>query len=189
MAFLTEEQLKKMGFKSLGKNIKISDKASIYGCENISIGNDVRIDDFCAFSGKITIGNNVHIATLSHLAGGAQGITIEDFAGIAFGVHIFTETDDYSGEYLTNPTVPLKYRKRIEKEVIIKRHAIVGAKSLILPGVILEEGTAIGAMSLVNKSTKPWLIYMGMPARAIKRRNNELLKYEEQYFNEKNTIK
>ncbi|MBM3059473.1 dTDP-4-amino-4,6-dideoxy-D-glucose acetyltransferase VioB, partial [Escherichia coli] len=50
MAYLDEIQLKEMGFKSVGENVKISDKASFYGCDNISIGNNVRIDDFCVFS-------------------------------------------------------------------------------------------------------------------------------------------
>lgn len=49
MAYLDEIQLKEMGFKSVGENVKISDKASFYGCDNISIGNNVRIDDFACF--------------------------------------------------------------------------------------------------------------------------------------------
>ncbi len=50
MAFLAEEQLKELGFRSLGSNVKISSKASIYAPYNISIGNNVRIDDFCVIS-------------------------------------------------------------------------------------------------------------------------------------------
>ena len=44
--FLTEKEIKILNFKSIGKNVLISDKASIYGAENMSIGNNVRIDDF-----------------------------------------------------------------------------------------------------------------------------------------------
>lgn len=50
MGFYSREQLEKIGFKSLGKNVLISDKSSIYSPENISIGNNVRIDDFCILS-------------------------------------------------------------------------------------------------------------------------------------------
>jgi galactoside O-acetyltransferase len=54
-----------MGFKKIGKNVKISSKASIYGADKISIGSNVRIDDFCIISTSdegVEIGNNVHIA-------------------------------------------------------------------------------------------------------------------------------
>ena len=53
MAYLTEEQLQSMGFKFLGDEVKISDKASIYNCDQIEIGDYSRIDDFCLLSGKI----------------------------------------------------------------------------------------------------------------------------------------
>ena len=56
MSYLTQDQLLKLGFKSLGKNVKISDKAAIYDCNNLEIGNNSRIDDFCVISGKIKIG-------------------------------------------------------------------------------------------------------------------------------------
>ena len=49
MSFLTQTQLHNLGFKSLGQNVLISDKASIYSPELISIGSHVRIDDFCIF--------------------------------------------------------------------------------------------------------------------------------------------
>ena len=65
MAFLTDAQLAAMGFASLGSNVLISDKASIYGANRIQIGNNVRIDDFCVLSagdGGIYIGNYIHIA-------------------------------------------------------------------------------------------------------------------------------
>ena len=44
--FYTEQELKDIPFRHLGENVKIHNRASIYGVENISIGNNVRIDDF-----------------------------------------------------------------------------------------------------------------------------------------------
>ena len=54
MAYLTEDELKTLGFKSLGENVKISDKASIYDAHNIQIGDNSRIDDFCVISGNVS---------------------------------------------------------------------------------------------------------------------------------------
>ena len=182
MAFLTEDQLIKMGFKSLGSNVRISDKASIYNPEDIEIGNNSRIDDFCVISGNIYIGRNVHIAVFCNVAGGEKGITFEDFSGLAYGCHVFTQSDDYSGRTLTNPTVPDKYKREMKKAIVIGRHSIVGTNSLIFPGVVLAEGTSVGGLSMVTKSTEEWSVYFGNPAKRIKARKRDLLKLEEEYL-------
>jgi len=184
MAYYTSTELENMNFLSLGKNVKISNNASIYNCEKIEIGDNSRIDDFCVISGNIKIGRNVHIAPFCLVAGGEEGITFEDFSGLAYQVQVFTQSDDYSGKTMTNPTVPPKYKNEVKKEIIVKKHSIVGAGSIVLPGVILAEGTSIGAMSLVRKSTESWSIYLGNPAKRLKSRNEDLLKLEKLYLNE-----
>ena len=144
MAYYTEQQLVNMGFKALGKNVKISDKASIYNCDEIEIGDNSRIDDFCVISGKVVIGVNVHITPQCLVAGGEKGIFFDNFTTIAYGVKIFSQSDDYSGKTLTNSTVPKQYKSEIFDKVHIRRHSIVGAGAIILPGVNLAEGTSVG---------------------------------------------
>lgn len=182
MAYLTELQLTSLGFKSLGKNIKISDRASIYNADQIEIGDYSRIDDFCVISGKVKMGRNVHIAPYCLVAGGEKGITFEDFSGLAYKVQVFTQSDDYSGLTMTNPTVPVEFKKEAKRAVLIGRHSIVGAGSIIMPGVALNEGTSVGAMSLVRKSTEAWSIYLGNPAKKIKDRKKDLLELERVYL-------
>ena len=182
MAFLNEAQLEQMGFKTLGTNVRISDKASIYNPEQIKIGNNSRIDDFCVISGKVTIGRNVHIAVFCNVAGGEKGVALEDFSGLAYGCHVFTQSDNYGGRTLTNPTVPDKYKREIKKEIVIGRHSIVGTNSLIFPGVVLAEGTSVGALSMVTKSTEEWSVYSGNPAKRIKARKRDLLELEKEYL-------
>lgn len=186
MGFYAKNELEKIGFKYIGKNVKISNKSSIYSPDKIEIGDNSRIDDFCILSGKIKIGRNVHLAPYCNMAGGEKGIVMEDFSGFAYGVNVFTQSDDYSGETLTNPTVPPKYKMETKKEVYIGKHVIVGAGSYIFPGVRLEEGVSVGAMSLMTKSTKPWKVYFGIPAKAIKNRKKDLLELEKKYLNEIN---
>ncbi|NTZ71459.1 acyltransferase [Pseudomonas protegens] len=182
MAFLTETQLLDMGFKKLGKNVKISDKAAIYNCDRISIGDNTRIDDFCVISGTVTLGRNVHIAIFCNVAGGEPGVTMEDFSGLAYGCQIFAQSDDYTGKTLTNPTVPAAYKNEAKAAINIGRHVIVGTSSLVLPGVDLAEGCAVGAMSMVTKSTEQWGIYFGIPAKRIKNRSQKLLELEAAYL-------
>ncbi|MEG7566469.1 acyltransferase [Vibrio cholerae] len=182
MAYFTDKELKKIGFKSLGKNVKVSDRASIYNPELIEIGDNSRIDDFCVVSGKVNLGRNIHITPHCLIAGGEPGLFIEDFVTLAYGVKVFTQSDDYSGETLTNSTVPSEYKLEIKQPVYIKRHTIVGAGSIILPGVTLNEGTSIGANSLVIKNTDSWVIYVGSPAKKIKNRKKDLLQLEKLYL-------
>jgi galactoside O-acetyltransferase len=186
MPFLSEEELKAKGFKHLGKKVKISSLASIYNADQISIGDYSRIDDFCVLSGRVTIGRNVHIAVFNNVAGGELGITMEDFSGLAYGCHIFTQSDDYSGGSLTNPTVPDEYKHEKKAPVHLGRHVIIGTNSIVFPGVTIAEGCSVGAFAMVTRSTEPWMIYAGIPAKAVKPRKQDLLTFEKAYLeNEK----
>lgn len=184
MAYYTQEELSKFGFKSLGRNVKISDKASIYNCAQIEIGDDSRIDDFCVISGRVIIGKNVHIAPFCLVAGGTEGVIFEDFSGLAYQVQVFTQSDDYSGKSLTNPTVPSEFKREFKQSISIGKHTIVGAGSVIMPGADLAQGTSVGAMSLVRKPTEPWGIYVGNPAKRIKDRRQDLLELEKRFLKE-----
>lgn len=185
MAYLTQKKLAELDFQYLGKNVKLSDKATFYNSEHIEIDDNSRVDDFCVLSGKIKIGRNVHITPMCLVAGGEKGIVFEDFTTIAYGVKVFTQSDDYSGETMTNSTVPKKYKKEYKKKVVLKKYSIVGAGSIVMPGVVLAKGTSIGAMSLVLKSTKSWGIYAGIPAKRISDRKKDLLNLARQYLESK----
>ena len=170
-----------MGFAHVGRDVRISDKASFYGASRISIGDHTRIDDFCVLSagdGGIEIGRYVHIAAFCSLFGAGR-IALRDFSGLSSRVSIYSSSDDYSGRVMTNPTVPAKYTGVKTAEVILERHVIVGSGSVVLQGVCLAEGVAVGALSLVNRSCEPFGIYAGQPARRIKERSRDLLKLEE----------
>lgn len=182
MAFYSREELEKIGFKKLGNNVKISTKASIYRPHEIEIGDYSRVDDFCLLSGKIIIGRNVHLAAYSNVSAGKHSVIFEDFSGLAYGCHVFTGSDDYSGETLTNPTVPLEFKGLSEADVILGRHVIVGTNSIIFPGVIIAEGCSIGAFTMVTKSTESWGIYFGIPAKRVKERKKDLLILENKYL-------
>lgn len=49
-----------MGFKSLSKNLKISDNASVYNRKKVVFRDFSRVDDFYGFSGNLSIGRYVH---------------------------------------------------------------------------------------------------------------------------------
>ncbi len=185
-SFYSEDELEKLGFKSVGSNVKISRKSSFYNPKNIVIGDNVRIDDFCVLSAGegITIGNYVHIAVYVSLMGKSQ-IIIEDYCSISSRVSIYSSNDDYSGEFMTNPTIDEKYTNVYSGPVIIKKHTIIGSGSIILPSVTLGQGVSIGALSLVNKDCDDFKIYAGVPIRYIKDRSRKLLEQEKIMIKEK----
>ena len=181
-SFYTNEELNKIGFKQIGTNVMISRKASIYGASNISIGSNVRVDDFCILSGKITLDNNIHIAAYSALFGGEYGIHMESFSGLSSRCTIYAASDDYSGAYFTNPTIPDEFRNVIGGRVILSKHVILGTGVCVMPNVCIGEGTSVGSMSLVNKNLNAWGIYAGIPCKKIKDRKRDLLELEKKYL-------
>lgn len=185
-SYYSQSELEKLGFKKLGSNVKISKKTSIFGASHISIGSNVRIDDFTcmvANEKEIIIGSYVHIGFFCILMG-TGGILIEDFSGLSSRVSIYSATDDYTGQSLTNPTIPNKFKMIYASKVILKRHSIIGTNSTVLPGVQIGTGSSIGANSLVVRSLEEWGIYFGNPVKRIKERSKALLDLETKFLSE-----
>lgn len=185
--FYTEKDLVDVGFKSIGRNILIDKNCTIIGLNNISIGSNVRIDAYTTITasegGGLTIGSNIHIAGYCLLAA-SGGIIMEDFSAISHGTKIYSASDDYSGGYLTNAVIPDKYKNVKRGLVTLKKHSLIGSSSVLLPGVVVGEGTTVGAMSLVSKSLDDWSVYAGIPAKKIKDRPRDLLRLEYEYVRE-----
>jgi galactoside O-acetyltransferase len=179
--YYTEHDLKDAGFKVIGENVQIAKNCTIVGIENITLGDNVRIDSYssilAAGDGWVSIGSFVHIAAYCLLAAG-DGIQMDDFSGLSQGVRIYSRTDDYSGRHLTNPTVPRKYTGLTRGAVTLGRHVIIGSGTVILPKLSIGEGSCVGALSLVKKSLDPWGVYFGCPAKRLKDRSRRLLELE-----------
>jgi len=181
-SFYQQQELAELGLKSYGKNVLISRKCSIYGASNISIGNNVRIDDFCVLSGKIEIGNFVHIAAASLLFGGGQGIIMKDFCALSSRCTVYAESDDYSGEWMTNPMIPDEFKNVYGGQVTIGKYVAIATGVTILPSVEIGEGSSVGAMGIVTKSLEPWGIFLGSPPRKLKDRDKRILSLEKEFL-------
>ncbi len=180
MAFLSDDAIAALGFARVGRDVKISDRVSLYRPERISIADHVRVDDFCILSsgdGGIELGNYVHIGCYASLIGREQ-IVLRDFAGLSGRVSVYSSSEDYSGASLTNPTVPDAYRKPVHGRVVLERHVIVGAGAVILPGVTVGLAASVGALTLVARDLEPFGMYLGVPARKIGTRKQDLLELE-----------
>ena len=183
-AFYMPSELRKLGLRSFGYNVFINRTCVIRGHEKISVGNNVRIDDFSILAaagnaGEIVIGDYVHINTRASLFATSR-IVMEDFSGLSSNVNLFTESDDYTGRSMTNPMVPDEYRPKVSRgEIRLCKHVIIGVSSAILPNVSIGEGTAVGAHSLIVSDCDPWSIYVGSPASKRGRRRKNIKELEE----------
>jgi len=174
---LTIEELHQVGFKAIGTNVTINQTVLIAGNPtNISLASNVKIDAYTILhvTGPLEIGNYVHIGDHCFIGAG-NGVRFDDFSGVSQGVRIYSGTDDFSGEYMTNPTVPRHLLGNMKAPVYLGKHVAIGSGSIVLPGVNLHEGVAITALSLVNRSMPEWTICAGIPARPVSARKREPL--------------
>lgn len=181
MAYLSKEELTKIGFASFGEEVYISDKVSIYNPSKIAIGSFVRIDDFCLLSAGeegIEIGNYIHISCYACIMGQAK-ITIKDFVAISIKATILSSSSDFSGETLPMLQV-FNFDKNYSdlfsvtsKPVVLETNTGIGAHTVVLPGVTVGKGTGVGANSVVYESLNEWGIYSGNPVRFVKKRSQD----------------
>lgn len=176
VSFYSDEEVRSLGFKAIGENVLISKKASFYGIENISLGSNVRIDDFCILSGNISLMNYIHISAYTGLWAGDSHIIMNDYSGVSSHCSIYAISDDYSGNFLCNAMCPPKFRNVNSASVKICKFVQIAAGCTILPGVTINEGAVVGAMSLVNSNLEEWKIYAGIPCRFIKDREKQCKK-------------
>lgn len=170
-------------FRVVGDNVIVHDLARILYPENIEIGSNVIIDDFVFIGvrGRLVIGNNVHIAGFVSVVGHAD-IVIQDFSGVSWGSRLFSSSDDFRGYGLTGPTVPVEFRNVKHAPINLGRHVILGANTVVLPGVTIGEGTSVGANCVVHRDLSAWRIYAFHPLREIGARSQQLLEKEHAYL-------
>ena len=184
--FYSSEDLREFGIAKVGSNVQVAKNITIIGPENVYLGNNIRIDGntvINAYSGFLKVKDFVHLGGGSFLSCGG-GIEFHDFSTISQGVRVYSNSDDYSGEFMTNPMVPKKYTNTVSGLVVFHEHVIVGSGTVVLPNCKLSEGVAVGALSLVDKSLGPWGIYGGMPAQYLKARSKSLLDKQIQFKTE-----
>lgn len=175
-SFYSEEELAKIGFKSIGKDVKLSRFARIYSPGKITIGNNVRIDDFCILSGNITLGSNIHISAYVALYG-SMGIELEDYTGISPMSTIYSAMDDFGGDYLIGPVHPERTTNVTGGKVILKRFSQIGTHCVVFPSLTIGEGTVVGACSMVRHSLDSWGIYYGTPVSLKGNRKCDLVNF------------
>lgn len=159
----------------VGDDVYISPTAEIRRPELCNIGNHVAIDSFFYCTTKLNIGDYVHISPHVAVIGGKNtGLTIEDFCFLSVGSKYVCGSETFTGAGLIGPLIPDEYKDtQILRPIILKRFSGALANSVILPGVIMAEGSVLGANSLLKENTEPWTVYAGNPAKPIRTRSQQ----------------
>lgn len=173
MSHLTEIEIEELGL-TVGRSVRISPDARFFGTDRIRLGDNVRIDAFCVISsgraGHVEIGSHIHVASGVRIFGDG-GVSLADFSSVSAASTLYSASDDYSGQHLMGPQMPLAMTSVDRRPLRLERLAAIGAHSLVLPGVTLSEGAVLGAMSLANTDLEAWTIYAGIPCRPIRTRD------------------
>jgi virginiamycin A acetyltransferase len=132
--------------------------------------------DHSANVGNLTIGRYSYINAKTTL-NGRYPIKIGAFCSISFNVYCWT----YESHQTTYPTTfPLRvvlgmdvgYPDCIEKPegVTIGNDVWIAEGVRIMPGVTIGDGCVIGSRAVVTKDCEPYGVYVGIPAKQVKKR-------------------
>lgn len=161
----------------IGEDVIIHKNAEITRRNKLNVGNHVAIDYGFYCTAQLTIGDYVHISPhVSVIGGKLAKLVIEDFCFVSVGCNLVCGSEEFMGKGLIGPLIPTKYKDTtIIKPVIMRRFSGICAGCTLLPGVEMAEGSVLGANSMLKESTEPWTIYVGSPARPIKKRPSETM--------------
>jgi acetyltransferase-like isoleucine patch superfamily enzyme len=111
---------------------------------------------------KLIINDNVSIQNRCYLSS-AGGITIGSNVSIAHDCSIISSEHQYANQEIIRKA-PLSY-----KPVIIGNNVWLGMKVSVLAGVAIGDNCVVGAASVVTRSLEAGWVYVGTPAKKIKK--------------------
>lgn len=154
--------------KRIGTGVVIEAGVRIFHPETVSIGDRVYIGHEAILKGYhrgyMEIGDDTWIGQrcFFHSAG---GIRIGSEVGIGPEVKILTSAHDFGPE--RQPVI--RYALAFAP-VEVAGGVDLGIGSILLPGVHVGEGAVIGAGSIVTHDVPPYEVWVGIPARFLRRR-------------------
>lgn len=157
---------------TLGNDVRLSPHSKLVE-DLLFVGNHVSIDRWVYCSVELHIGDWVHIAPFVSIIGGVLGkLFMGDFTGISAGGRIICASDDFVNSILC-PIVPIEYRIVKSGVVIMEDFTLVGTNAVVMPNITMAIGSVLGAGAVLTKDTEPWMVYTGIPARAVKMRDKD----------------
>lgn len=160
---------------SVGSDVYINKVVEIRHPRLITIGSHVAIDFGFFITTRASIGDYIHIGPYVSSIGGAKAfLELESLSSVAAGVRFICLGDEHLGKGIVGALIPKEYQDhRIGGKIVVEKFAALGTNVVVMPGLIVREGSVVGANSLLRKDTEPWTIYAGSPAKPIGKRQKE----------------
>ena len=140
-----------------GKNVKVVEPVNIYGCK---IGDDTFVGPFVEIQKDVIIGRQCRIQSHSFIC---ELVTMGDHCFIGHGVMFINDLFEKGG--------PAQGDKNFWKSTSIGNNVSIGSNATILP-VTICDNTVIGAGAVVTKDITEAGVYVGNPARLIRKINS-----------------
>lgn len=139
---------------TFGNNVKVIEPVNIYGCK---IGDNTFIGPFVEIQKDVTIGSDCKIQSHSFIC---ELVSIGNETVIAHGVMFINDLFSTGG--------PANGNKHLWESTTIGNNVSIGSNATILP-VTICDNVVIGAGSVVTKNITEPGIYVGNPARKIRK--------------------
>ncbi len=154
-----------------GEDAFVSATVEIRRPHLVRLGNHIAIDTGFYCTTAAILADYIHIGPYVTVIGGASALlAMKGINTIGAGSRLLCASDEFLGAGLAG-LAPAEYRDTVCVEpIIFAAFASIGTNVVIHPGVTLGEGSVVGSCSLVTKSTEPWTIYRGIPAKPWKER-------------------
>lgn len=144
--YLHEHVIWRRKIHSSSGNYRIHSRASIRNAQNIFLGDNVRITMDCCIwaekNSKIVFGDNVLVGPGVKMFCGNHGTALNG--------------------------IPITFQARNESDIIVGNDVWIGANSILVSGVKINDGAIVAAGSVVTKDVPKNTIVGGIPARIIK---------------------
>jgi len=152
-------------FRSCGRGLRLQISTVIHGHCNIVIGRNFNsmghLYLYAHEGGAIEIGDDCSINTNVQI--GAAGGRIM----IGNGVMIAPNVVLRAANHAMHRSTPMRYQPSVGGEILVGDDVWIGSNSVITSDVTIAQGTVVAAGAVVTRSTEPYSIMAGVPARKI----------------------
>lgn len=135
----------------------------------IQAGENCRIDAFVTITGDLVMGDNCHIGT-GVAVYAAAGFEMGEGCALSPGAKVFTVSEDVDSGLVSSHAQSALERAALAGAIKFGCFVVIGANSVVLPGVTVGDQVQVGALSLVNRDLPGQGIYVGAPARLLRAR-------------------